>query len=98
MLAGRGTLQREATAGLAMVMQVIVSEGHMDLAMVVRHMIGAMTTGVMVGVMHTAVGLQHQLVKVLTLGLALRGSMLDLQREHLVHMRGRQPACNRDSL
>ena len=95
--AGRGTPLREGMVGLPMVNQD-TSVVHMVLAIAALHMIEAMMTGDMVGVMPTAAGVQHQLVKEHTPGLVQRGIMHALQHEHLGHMKDRHPACRHDSL
>ncbi len=95
--AGRGTPLREGMVGLPMVNQD-TNVVHMVLAIAALHMIEAMMTGDMVGVMPTAAGVQHQLVKEHTPGLVQRGIMHALQHEHLGHMKDRHPACRHDSL
>lgn len=95
--AGRGTPLREGMVDQPMVNQDM-SVVHMVLAMAPRHMTEAMMTGDMVGVNPTAAGVQRQLVKEHTPGLAQRGIMHALQHEHLGRMTDRHPACLLDSI
>lgn len=77
-----------------MVKQAMVSEVHMDLDMEVAVMTEGMMTEHIPHVMCTATGVQHQLEKQPTPGLALSGIMDVLQHERLGLMIDRRAACH----
>lgn len=80
-----------------MVKQDMVSAVHTDLGMEVVDMTEDMMTEHMPHVMCTTAGVQHQLVKQHTPGLALSATMDALQHEQQGLMIGQQAACLRGS-
>lgn len=94
-LAGMATLQREVTVVQpVLVKQAMVIEVHTDLGMEVVGMTEGMMTEHTPHVMCTATGVQHQVVKQPTPGLALSGIMDALQHGQQGLMIGRQAACH----